>query len=223
MKQLLTIAAIALLMTACGEEKKEMEEKETKTTEQEADKTEETEEESKEPSAPKALETKVLDDLLVYDSHAEIVEAFGEESVSTKFISGPEGMGGSENTILFEGTKDEVWISWMNDTTKSDLIAVEIRHPESTWKSKSGVGVGTTLEELEKLNGKPFTFLGFGWDFSGMTAFSEGELAKQGLGASLEASTDDHEMWGDGEYSSDDEAARAAGVQVAWLTLGNID
>lgn len=223
MNRIVTVLTMALIVSACAEEKKETEENEKKTTEQEAEKTEESEAVSEEPSTPKAIETKVLDDLLVYDNHAEVVEAFGEENVSTKFISGPEGMGGSENTILFEGTKDEVWISWMNDTTKSDLIAVEIRHPESTWKSKSGVGVGTTLEELEKLNGKPFTFLGFGWDFSGMTAFSEGELAKQGLGASLEASTDDHEMWGDGEYSSDDPEARKAGVKVGWLTLGKRD
>ncbi len=40
----------------------------------------------------------------------------------------------------------------------------------------NGVKIGTTLSELVKLNGKPFTFTGFDWDYGGYAIFEKGKL-----------------------------------------------
>jgi hypothetical protein len=47
---------------------------------------------------------------------------------------------------------------------------------EGNWGTEYGLGLGTTLKELEKMNGKPFQFAGFGWDYGGIVTWEGGNL-----------------------------------------------
>jgi hypothetical protein len=68
-----------------------------------------------------------------------------------------------------------------------------IAHPESInlcygnanppktckWHLANNISFGTSLRELERLNGRPFQLAGFEWDFSGMvTNWNEGRLQR---------------------------------------------
>ncbi|MDH3651474.1 MAG: hypothetical protein OEQ53_17460, partial [Saprospiraceae bacterium] len=37
------------------------------------------------------------------------------------------------------------------------------------WKTDLGVGIGSSLKNVESINGKPFLVSGFGWDYAGTT------------------------------------------------------
>jgi hypothetical protein len=45
--------------------------------------------------------------------------------------------------------------------------SITIRGSQSVWHTAAGVTLGTTVDELQKLNSKPFEFNGFGWDYGG--------------------------------------------------------
>lgn len=54
------------------------------------------------------------------------------------------------------------------------------------WRTGSGIGVGTTLQELERRNGRPFQMTGWGWDLGGtVVSWEGGNLEKElkGVGA----------------------------------------
>ncbi len=54
------------------------------------------------------------------------------------------------------------------------------------WRTTAGVSMGTTLKELERLNGKPFGMLGSGFDGSGLvSSFGDGKLASYDHGLIL--------------------------------------
>lgn len=53
------------------------------------------------------------------------------------------------------------------------------RNGDCRWRTAQGFGIGTTLRELEKANGRPFEMVGWGSDVGGnLTSFQEGRLAK---------------------------------------------
>lgn len=51
-----------------------------------------------------------------------------------------------------------------------------IRLIGKAWKFSHGLKLGLTLTEVEKINGKPFTMSGFGWDYGGYANFEGGKL-----------------------------------------------
>jgi hypothetical protein len=81
--------------------------------------------------------------------------------------------------ILYPGTPDELHITWANEerTTINDIRFTEA----GKWKSREGIKPGTTYRELNELNGKPISFYGFGWDYSGAVAWNEGRLENSNL------------------------------------------
>ncbi|MEZ4985865.1 MAG: hypothetical protein R2795_12665 [Saprospiraceae bacterium] len=50
----------------------------------------------------------------------------------------------------------------------------------SQWATAEGLKIGSTLKALEEANGRPFTFLGFDWDYGGtVTDWKGGKLAEK--------------------------------------------
>jgi len=126
-----------------------------------------------------------LDSLLAFDSESDLKKTFGEKLRRVKGYY-PEGMGEYSITLLFAGTTNQVGFVWKDDSvTHSGLEYLTVSTPQSRWRTKSGIGIGTTLKELELLNQKPFSFYGFGWDYSGMTSWEEGSLSEQHVSVTL--------------------------------------
>ena len=109
-----------------------------------------------EPSAPGAVPSILSCAAFPKDAdHAFIVKSFGAANVKFTKVPGPEG---SELAATDAGRRLE--ISWMNEKARK-IPNVMVRGAGSAWKTADGIAVGTTLAEIERLNGKPFKLSGF--------------------------------------------------------------
>jgi hypothetical protein len=71
-------------------------------------------------------------------------------------------------TILFPSDPERsIEILWNDVGKKTDPTGVTIRGNKSRWKALHDISLGTTLKQLERLNGRPFHMAGYGWDYSG--------------------------------------------------------
>ena len=104
----------------------------------------------------------------------EIKNSFPDATINEGMGMFEEGTVEKDFTVLYPETPNELHITWAdNSKTKID----EIRFSDKgKWKSKSGIKIGTTYSELNKMNGKPISFYGFGWDYSGAVLWSDGKL-----------------------------------------------
>jgi hypothetical protein len=121
----------------------------------------------------------------------------------------------------------EVW--WSNPGNRSGTYLIVI-NGQSTWSGPGGMRLGLTLQELEKLNHKPFKLKGFDkdsvatvsdWDGGALATLSGGCKSGLSLHADPKAPADavtaapaDH------EFSSADPAIRAAKPKVSEILIG---
>ena len=104
-------------------------------------------------------------------SEADLRELAGREMVRSDEVYLAEGFC-TDGTRLFAEMPYEVEVAWA-DSARTQPAFVRSRSAEGPWRTPSGVGVGTTLAELERLKGEPLSFSGFGWDYGGMTTWEE--------------------------------------------------
>ncbi len=90
--------------------------------------------------------------------------AVGAENITTATIFNE--FEGKTETIsqVYADTPKHLRVFWEEDRP----ARVSFSHPESPWRSPAGLGIGTSLSEVEQLNGGPFTLYGFEWDYGGM-------------------------------------------------------
>lgn len=112
---------------------------------------------------------------------ADLLEIYGKENVKSTAVEVGEGAT-IPGTILFPGQPEkQLEITWKNEKEKSEPLSVILRGRHSLWKTKDGISLGTSLKEIEVLNGKPFQLTGFGWDYSGtIYTFNGGILCGSG-------------------------------------------
>jgi hypothetical protein len=120
-------------------------------------------------------DSSLLDLLLRFDSDSAIIEHYGNEIMHQLEYSS-EVEGSWPVTVLFPGTKDAVQFEWRDMEKFKGLQKIYIHGEHSRWKTKSGVVLGTTLEELERLNENPFLFYYLGWNFEGEVQWNGGKL-----------------------------------------------
>jgi hypothetical protein len=177
--------------------------------------------------------------IMATSSEAELVQLLGEENVHVRdTIFLPEGdfMIG---TILYKNTPNEVQIIWKDTLAfaNPDWVSVgsweadKIDISRTNWKTMHGVTLGTTLQELEKINGRPFFFYGFGWDLGGgASGWNGGKLTgKDGLAYfnvqlsydfmddKIQAIAD--QLMGDNEFLSNTEAAQKLNPYVSMMSI----
>lgn len=113
-------------------------------------------------------------------SEASLIALLGAENVVRDSVYIGEGYY-EKGTTLFKGTPDEARILWKDTVNYANPRNVMIRSAEgkpNQWLVDSGVRMGMTLKEVEKINGKPFKVAGFGWDYGGfVTDWQRGKLA----------------------------------------------
>lgn len=183
-------------------------------------------------------EIKYLEDFTRFEDSEQVAEHFGEENILNDTWSIAEGTETYLVTIVNPECKNQMIIYWDKASkdykdfafvearySEWDIMGEELTNEGTTYPSKSGVKVGMTLTELEKLNAKPITFFGFGWDYGGMVTNASDKF--QGLAISLFCPTEeDSQEWvdaymnvvGDSEFTSDDEAAKAIPIFVGSIS-----
>lgn len=220
MKNLLLLLGLSLFFYTCQQ-----------ATSKEAD-TEQTPSQQEEPvvltAAQKYTKGYVLNNLLDFDSEAALKEVFGDDiQRSTGYY--PEGLGEYTTTTLFGGTDNEVVFKWSDDTLNfNQLETITINKANSAWQTKDSIRIGTKLKTLELINQKPFTFLGFGWDYAGAVQWQSGTLETSNTSVRLDLAqgsspSDFLELLGDTQVSSDTELAQKANPVVVEIFLTRVE
>jgi len=120
--------------------------------------------------------------------------------------------------FIYRGTASELVVGFSEDGKKIEFIRI----PGKGWKSKEGIRIGTTLAELERINGGPFKFLGFGWDNGGNVV--SGARLPKGVVITLaptrnRESKQARQVTGDSEFSSRHPALKSLGVVVSGISV----
>lgn len=112
-------------------------------------------------------------------SEESLKATFGADQVKREKMYVGDGQEWEGLAIFPSQPEKRVEVFWFEeDPTRVKMI--QISGEKSQWKTAQGVTLGTTLQELQNLNGKPFKILGLGWDFGGSVADWNGG-ALQGL------------------------------------------
>ncbi len=86
---------------------------------------------------------------------------------------------------LYPDTENTVDITFPDEELGLERLTITMNHKDAKWRMpNSDLTIGTSLAELEKLNGKPFKFYGYEWDYSGAVYDWDGGDLKE-LGAIL--------------------------------------
>jgi hypothetical protein len=114
-------------------------------------------------------------------SEADLIARLGPSNVRRDSVF-VEGEFGGWLSVIYPDTPREVLIYWQD--LNPPLVTVQrlaLRQSGSIYRLSNGIGVGTSVAELVRLNdGKPITFGGLGWDYGGgFDGFSEGKLKEQ--------------------------------------------
>jgi hypothetical protein len=141
-------------------------------------------------------------------SSSDIERAYGKKNLKIMDLPGPEGST-FPGAKLFEGTERELEIVW-DPENESKKIIFDIRIVGTAWKFENGLKAGMTIEQVEKINGKPFKVMGFSWDYGGYANFEGGKLEAK-VSLRFNPSTDEipDYLIGDKQISSADKKLRA--------------
>ncbi len=103
---------------------------------------------------------------------------YGAANVKQGEVPGGEGET-SPGVILFpDDPKHRAYVYFQNGKTLTGLSMVRIMDEGSQWHSAQGIRIGTSMAELVRINGGPFVFSGFDWDYGGtVTDWLSGKLA----------------------------------------------
>lgn len=115
-------------------------------------------------------DTPAIEQLLRADDTLATAQArLGADQVVTRILPGAEGEE-YEAWVLYPQDAERQAIASLDEAGEHPVaIVVENDAPDaaSAWTRADGVRLGLSSTELETLNGRPFAFYGFGWDYGG--------------------------------------------------------
>lgn len=159
--------------------------------------------------------------ILNTSTEAAIITAYGKEQVIRRMIGLGEGEM-IEGTVVFPDTDNELIIEWAEGKAFQKPAKIRIEKSNTSWKTDQGIAIGTTLADLQKINGKDFKFAGFEWDYAGFTNdWQDGKIDKK-LSVFLEANNPEAiypELVGDVLFPSSHPKATAADLRVRSLVI----
>lgn len=110
---------------------------------------------------------------------ADLRARYGAAAVAEQSV--PLGEGDSEPGAIIhpDDPARRAYVHFVDANPAGSVSAIHVRDPGSNWSGPLGIRIGTTSVELERLNGKPYKFLGFDWDYGGYVSnWADGTLAR---------------------------------------------
>ena len=165
-------------------------------------------------------------------SEARLIELFGAGNVARGSFDVEPGVAMPATLLFPRDPSRRALVVWRDPETRTSPESVLIRGGQSVWKTDKGIGLGTPLATLRRLNGRPLTVTGFGWDLGGTVLDCNGgnlvELGRQtrdglvGRTLVLRLEPDPvlqdtpafQQTAGDREFSSDGDAMRSLNPRV---------
>jgi len=110
---------------------------------------------------------------------SDLVATYGAKNVLEKDIDEGEGSFVKGAVIYPEDSNKMAELVWRDPEHKRFVQWIRWRGKKTVWKTVQGITLGTRLKEVERLNGKPFTVTGSGYDYSGtVISWQKGKLEK---------------------------------------------
>lgn len=154
-------------------------------------------------------------------TRGDLVKSFGAANVKNASIYRGEGESVPGTVVFDKDPKRRLEITW---TAAKKVGDITIAGKSSVWHTAEGITLGTTLAELQRLNGKPFKFSGFDWDYGGLIQSWQGGKLETGLKKiwpTLAAGPEDNtsEVSGDSEFSSEVVLQKKLHITVGQLRM----
>jgi hypothetical protein len=164
---------------------------------------------------------------------AALRRRYGADAVIEQAVPLGEGQTEPGAVIHPDDPTRRAFVYFIDGNTTNPITAIHIRDAGSRWTGPMGLRLGMTTLDLERLNGKPFRFLGFDWDYGGYVSnWTDGalstallapgqlsiRLSPPGLPAGVELA--DGYPRGDSEFTSDIPPVREQPPVVAEMGLG---
>jgi hypothetical protein len=111
----------------------------------------------------------------------DLIRIYGKENVVETSIQNANGEDESVTELFRSDPLRSAVLEWKDPYNRRTLMNIEISGAKSLWRTTHGITLGTTLKELERLNGKPFLLSGFAWDYSGTVMSWHGGMLAQEL------------------------------------------
>jgi hypothetical protein len=170
-------------------------------------------------------------------SEARMVEMFGAHNVMRESFEVEPGVALPATVLFASDALRRALVLWRDPEARTAPESVLIRGERSVWKTDKGITLGTPLATLRRINGRPLTLTGFGWDLAGTILDCNGgsitELGQQSCAGlvgrtlvlrlepdpALRDSPASQQTIGDREFSSDSEAMRSLNPRVYELIV----
>jgi len=164
---------------------------------------------------------------------AKLQRALGKASAVAGTLDVGEGILTPGVTLFPADSLRRAWVYWSDTIGFTKPTTVLIRSRGTRWRLPGGLTIGTPLARLMELNGSPFRFNGFGWDYGGRAGSWDGGRLDRILGPGMtlgvtlaptcqESMPAGHyeALVGDQEISSEMAEAREACIVVEELWIG---
>jgi hypothetical protein len=118
-------------------------------------------------------------------SHAELVKRFGPLDVTFEQVGRAEGEMANATVLYASLPELRVEIEWFDETKRARPSVITVFGPDNRWRGPLGIKGGMTIQELEKIAGKPFRINGFAFDVAGAMHIEGTKLEKLPGGCKL--------------------------------------
>ena len=173
-------------------------------------------------------------------SERDLRSSFGDASVTNGSMPGAEGEPTAATFVYQDDPTRALAIAWKDADKKANpdtiFVCQGLSQGTCKWHTPSGITIGTTLTELEKQNGSPLLFYGFGWYYSGIVISWQGgklmhDLGNTGVVGVAVAPANENwadkltplqrkKLSGEKKISSDDLTVQKLNIVVHKLTFG---
>jgi hypothetical protein len=110
-------------------------------------------------------------------TEADLIKLYGAKNVKRGDMGLGEGFTEPATFLFQDDPLSKIAISWKDKEKQAYPARVQIDGQKSVWNTYGRVTLGTSLKELEKLNGGAFELFGFEWDYSGtISSWEKGKL-----------------------------------------------
>jgi hypothetical protein len=106
--------------------------------------------------------------LTAQSSEADLRRAYGAAAVRGARIEVGEGETVPGAVLFADDSARRAEVIWRDTVARRRPARLVLRGRRSRWRVAPGISLGTSLRELERLNGRAFTLAGFGWDYGGV-------------------------------------------------------
>lgn len=145
---------------------------------------------------------------------------YGSDKVVLRNIYLGEGQE-QEGAVIFPDTPNEVEIGWDVPANTGHPAFVRIGGKGGNWKMTNGLHIGSTLAEVEKVNGRPFQLYGLWWDYGGAVSDWKGGNLKPNVNITFGTQRTElpEGVQGDIILNSDDPNVQSLGLQIETIVL----